>query len=606
MPVVATKRNPDQRPIRLVPPELPLADAANLIQITAERQTARIAAGLVSFAALLVLGSAGLVLVMAVAVGLGVTWLTPRVAHTHARTQRALAGARAAGHAWLADARTAGRAYATKEAARRNQPVRQANIEFRRMTRAFEREGVKFPGDLRVTAVDVLPPGRRFTITRPNLPASLLERQLPAIAAYFRAGQATLDVGAGRGRANMAWVQLHERDPFELLPSKLVVPAELTAPHSVLDPMPIGKGADASIVRLAIRPGVHTLVAATTGGGKDNTCGVEVAWCAYAGDCELYIVDMKGGLDWSRWAHCCVSFGKDDTTARTTLSAFIAEMKRRESILEQLGLSKVTIGPADPAKPSQFPLMKLLVSEVLELDERCWALLGSAVRLSRATGGSITLNTQEPRMEAMKDKTVRGNLIRRIALQCEESKHYTMILGRDADEQERRVLTKPGRAVVKQGTTSLLIQVFWIGDGDSPNDPVVRIAQRAPSALRTSFGIHDRNPNPDQVLNHQSELSEERPQQQPVIPACIASGGKGAKVFASLTALGHANTSAVAAHAGVDWGTAKPWLDRMHNEGAIHARGAGRETIWTPRYLGHDVTPTYDAGHGEQEEGEGA
>jgi hypothetical protein len=474
------------------------------------------------------------------------------------------------------------------------------------MTRAFEREGVKFPGDLRVTAVDVFPPGRRFTITRPNLPASLLERQLPAIAAYFRAGQATLDVGAGRGRANMAWVQLHERDPFELLPSKLVVPAELTAPHSVLDPMPIGKGADASIVRLAIRPGVHTLVAATTGGGKDNTCGVEVAWCAYADDCELYIVDMKGGLDWSRWAHCCVSFGKDDTSARTTLSAFIAEMKRRESILEQLGLSKVTIGPADPAKPSQFPLMKLLVSEVLELDERCWALLGSAVRLSRATGGSITLNTQEPRMEAMKDKTVRGNLIRRIALQCEESKHYTMILGRDADEQERRVLTKPGRAVVKQGTTSLLIQVFWIGDGDSPNDPVVRIAQRAPSALRTSFGIHDRNPNPDQVLNHQSELSEERPQQQPVIPACIASGGKGAKVFASLTALGHANTSAVAAHAGVDWGTAKPWLDRMHNEGAIHARGAGRETIWTPRYLGHDVTPTYDAGHGEQEEGEGA
>jgi hypothetical protein len=94
VPDVATKRNPDQRPIRLVPPELPLADAANLIQITAERQSARIAAGLVAFTALIVLGSAGLVLVMATAVAVGVTWLTPRVAHARARTQRALAGAR--------------------------------------------------------------------------------------------------------------------------------------------------------------------------------------------------------------------------------------------------------------------------------------------------------------------------------------------------------------------------------------------------------------------------------------------------------------------------------------------------------------------------------
>lgn len=611
MPGMATARKhakPVERPVRLVDPHLPGATWANAITLTAEKRAGQATAGAMGLGIVLALGALGagglgLGLVIAIASCLAALWALPRVAHTYARTRHACARTRASASTWARDARTQTVRAATAEAMRRNGPVRQANVELRRIAAALDRDGVKFPKGMRITEVAMLPPGRRFTIVRSGLPCIGLEKHEASFASGWHAASATVTVGAGRSRADMAWVQLHERNPLDQLPERMPWPA-MPEPHSVLAPLPLGRRADGSIATLDIRPGSHMLVAGTTGGGKDNTCGLEVAWCAYAHDCDLYLVDMKGGLDWSRWRHACVAFGTDDNTARLVLSAFIAEMRRREAALVALGLSKVTIGPED-GTPGRYPLMKLVVSEVLELDAKCWAQLGQIVRLSRAMGGSVTLNTQEPRMDAMPDKTVRSNLAVRIALPSREQKHYMMILGRDVTDYERAALSRPGRGVLSAPKRDEALQFFWIGDGDHVGDPVVRLARNAPTAVRNAFGTHDRNPNPEQVTHALSELSGEpgTPPTNIVMPACIGTGGKGAQVYRALTRHPRSNTRTLAAEASVDWGTAKKWLDLMADEGAIVGEVIGRETLWSPRYQGDDDLVGYGVKDGEQEEG---
>jgi hypothetical protein len=195
-------------------------------------------------------------------------------------------------------------------------------------------------------------------------------------------------------------------------------------------------------------------------------------------------------------------------------------------------------------------------------------------------------------MEAMRDRTVRAILPVRIALPCREAKHYTMILGRDATDQERRALTRPGRAIVSVDGKDETIQAYWIGDGDREDAPVVRIASAAPKADRKTSPIPDRNPNPEQVRNAVSESSEDAGVQgRWQVPTSLADGGKGPAVFQALVTLGRANTVTIAERAQVDWKTAATWLERFRVEGAVEGEQRGRERFWSPRIAG-----SYDAG----------
>jgi S-DNA-T family DNA segregation ATPase FtsK/SpoIIIE len=212
-----------------------------------------------------------------------------------------------------------------------------------------------------------------------------------------------------------------------------------------------------------VRDGPHALVAGTTGSGKSELLRTLVASLAASADtdhCNLVLVDFKGGAAFDRLTALPHVVGSvtdlDERLAARALRCLEAELRRRELVLREAGVSDIThYVRARRTTPALEPLPRLVVvidefaTLVAELPEFVESLVDIAQR-GRSLGVHLVLATQRP-TGAVKE-SIRTNTNLRIALRVVEPSDSRDVVA--CDDAARLPRNRPGRAILRSGSSA--------------------------------------------------------------------------------------------------------------------------------------------------------
>lgn len=261
--------------------------------------------------------------------------------------------------------------------------------------------------------------------------ASVVPRELSLVALLQRAGDATLT------------------------PSGIAT----TWAAAGVDPPPrtaIGMAADGVVDIDLVRDGPHGLIAGTTGAGKSELLRSLVVGMA-AGVSPTYLtfvlIDYKGGATFDACAALPHVVGMvtdlDDQLADRALRSLHAELRRREALLREHGVSDLSELRAK-APSVTLPRLVVVIDEfaalVAEQPTFLHALVGIAQR-GRSLGVHLLLATQRPSGVITDD--IRANTNLRLALRLNDTTDAIDVVGIAAPAHLPRGV--PGRAVLRLG-----------------------------------------------------------------------------------------------------------------------------------------------------------
>ncbi|MCP5519761.1 MAG: ATP-binding protein [Verrucomicrobiales bacterium] len=319
-----------------------------------------------------------------------------------------------------------------------------------------------------------------------GLPAAGIELTLePAPDAAFttrflrQVGQGSVD--AGRVEVPFTEILPDERGTWSL---------ETTAELRV----PIGLTGATKRQHLAIGRGTrqHVLIAGKTGSGKSNLFHVIVTnlalWCR-PDRVEFYLVDFKKGVEFKCYAthrlpHArVVAIESDREFGLSVLQRVDEEMRRRGELFRDLGIQDLP-GYQRASGGATLPRTLLIIDEFQEFfveDDRvsqaAAMLLDRIVRQGRAFGIHVLLGSQTLGGAYTLARTTLGQMVVRIALQCNEADAYLIM---DEDNPAPRLLSRPGEAIYNDASGMIEgnnpFQVVWLDDTE--RDTVLRRVRR--------------------------------------------------------------------------------------------------------------------------------
>ena len=262
----------------------------------------------------------------------------------------------------------------------------------------------------------------------------------------------------------------------ELLGDELGVDTE-RMPHRVADlwsrrgpdpspSTPIGIAADGVVEVDLERDGPHGLLAGTTGAGKSELLRSLVLGLAARSGPEhisFVLVDYKGGATFDGLARLPHVVGMvtdlDDRLAARALRSLEAELRRREGVLREAGVSDLTDHRrAVDAGRAAGHLARLVVvidefaGLAVQHPDFLGALLGVAQR-GRSLGVHLILATQRPAGVVSDD--IRANTQLRIALRVHDAADAIDVIGEPGAARLPRGV--PGRAIVRLGTDDSVV-----------------------------------------------------------------------------------------------------------------------------------------------------
>ena len=229
---------------------------------------------------------------------------------------------------------------------------------------------------------------------------------------------------------------------------------------------PIGIAADGVVEIDLERDGPHGLLAGTTGAGKSELLRSLVLGLAARSRPEhmsFVLVDYKGGATFDGLAGLPHVVGMvtdlDDRLAARALRSLEAELRRREGLLREAGVSDLTDHRrAVEAGRATEDLARLVVvidefaGLAVQQPEFLGALLGVAQR-GRSLGVHLVLATQRPAGVVSDD--IRANTQLRIALRVHDAADAVDVIGEPGAARLPRGL--PGRAIVRLGTDDSVV-----------------------------------------------------------------------------------------------------------------------------------------------------
>ncbi|MCK9895298.1 FtsK/SpoIIIE domain-containing protein [Frankia sp. AgB32] len=203
---------------------------------------------------------------------------------------------------------------------------------------------------------------------------------------------------------------------------------------------------DVQALRLGEDTWQHALIAGTTGSGKStllHTLIISAATVYSPDELELYLIDLKGGVEFSEYAvrrlpHArVVSMHSEREFGLETMQGLLAESRRRELLFAQHGVQDLAdyrrawdAAPADDplrAEP-RFARALLIIDEyhvLFEGDDHiaraARACLSSLVRQGRAFGIGTLMASQTPSSPVQLGEGVPSQMAVRIALRCPEN-----------------------------------------------------------------------------------------------------------------------------------------------------------------------------------------
>ncbi|HOC55352.1 MAG TPA: FtsK/SpoIIIE domain-containing protein [Verrucomicrobiota bacterium] len=246
--------------------------------------------------------------------------------------------------------------------------------------------------------------------------------------------------------------------------------------------VPIGRTGATKFQYLAIGKGTcqHALIAGKTGSGKSTLFHVVITnlalWCSPE-QVEFYLVDFKKGVEFKCYAthrlpHArVVAIESDREFGLSVLQRVDDELKRRGDLFRQLGVQDVAgykrAGGAEP-----IPRSLLIIDEFQEffveddrISQTASLLLDRLVRQGRAFGIHVLLGSQTLGGAYTVARTTLGQMVIRIALQCNEADAYLIM---DENNPAPRLLSRPGEGIYNdmagmiEGNSPF--QVVWLPD----------------------------------------------------------------------------------------------------------------------------------------------
>jgi hypothetical protein len=244
--------------------------------------------------------------------------------------------------------------------------------------------------------------------------------------------------------------------------------------------VPIGRTGATKLQYLAVGKGTcqHGLIAGKTGSGKSTLFHVIVTnlalWCSPE-QVEFYLVDFKKGVEFKAYAthrlpHArVIAIESDREFGLSVLERVDAELKRRGEMFRRLGVQDIA-GYKRAGGKESIPRTLLLIDEFQEFfveDDRVSQssalLLDRIVRQGRAFGIHVLLGSQTLGGAYTIARTTLGQMVIRIALQCNEADAYLIM---DESNPAPRLLSRPGEGIYNDTAGSIEgnspFQVVWL------------------------------------------------------------------------------------------------------------------------------------------------
>ena len=243
----------------------------------------------------------------------------------------------------------------------------------------------------------------------------------------------------------------------------------------------------------------HALIAGKTGSGKSTLFHVMVTnlalWCSPE-EVEFYLVDFKKGVEFKCYANAklpharVIAIESDREFGLSVLQRLDEELKRRGDLFRDLGVQDLP-GYEKAGGTEAIPRTLLLIDEFQEFfveDDRIAqnanVLLDRIVRQGRAFGIHVILGSQTLGGAYTLARTTLGQMVIRIALQCNEADAYLIM---DDSNPAPRLLTRPGEGIYNdqagmvEGNSPF--QVVWLPD-DERDEWLDKVSAKAAASDR--------------------------------------------------------------------------------------------------------------------------
>jgi S-DNA-T family DNA segregation ATPase FtsK/SpoIIIE len=267
--------------------------------------------------------------------------------------------------------------------------------------------------------------------------------------------------------------------------------------------VPIGRSGATKLQYLAIGHGTrqHGLIAGKTGSGKSTLFHVIITnlalWCSPE-EVEFYLVDFKKGVEFKCYAarrlpHArVIAIESDREFGLSVLQKLDDELRRRGELYRKLGVQDLA-GYKRAGGKEPMPRSLLLIDEFQEFfveDDRisqgAALLLDRIVRQGRAFGIHVILGSQSLGGAYTLARTTMGQMVIRIALQCNEADAYLIM---DDNNPAPRLLNRPGEGIYNDTAGTIEgnspFQTVWLSDAirDEYLEKVVALNAAKPSAV---------------------------------------------------------------------------------------------------------------------------
>jgi hypothetical protein len=267
----------------------------------------------------------------------------------------------------------------------------------------------------------------------------------------------------------------------------------------------IGRTGATKLQYLAMGKGTrqHGLVAGKTGSGKSTLFHVVVTnlsmWCNPE-QVEFYLIDFKKGVEFKCYAthrlpHArVVAIESDREFGLSVLQRLDDELKRRGDLFRKLGVQDVA-GYKKAGGTEAMPRTLLLIDEFQEffveddkIAQTASLLLDRIVRQGRAFGIHALLGSQTLGGAYTMARTTLGQMVIRIALQCNEADAYLIM---DDSNPAPRLLSRPGEGIYNDAAGALEgnspFQVVWLPD-ETRDESLAQVRQLADRSARSYPG----------------------------------------------------------------------------------------------------------------------
>jgi len=360
------------------------------------------------------------------------------------------------------------------------------------------------PDELRANSVCLLRKGDQFVFSGKSIDGTTLRLDSPPdpdLVTEFlhQVGRCSID----SNRVEMPFV--------DVAPAE----SELWSHDTTLElRVPIGRTGATKLQYLALGKGTrqHALIAGKTGSGKSTLFHVIITnlslWCRPE-QVEFYLVDFKKGVEFKRYATSrlpqarVVAIESDREFGLSVLQRVDEELKRRGDLFRKLGVQDIA-GYRGAGGTAPVPRTLLIIDEFQEffveddrVSQNAAVLLDRIVRQGRAFGVHVLLGSQTLGGAYTLARATLGQMVVRIALQCNEADAYLIM---DENNAAPRLLSRPGEAIYNDAAGApegnSPFQVVWLPDAirESYLDKVRELADRSPAGYSAPIVFEGNTP----------------------------------------------------------------------------------------------------------------